>query len=252
MLTSVRSLAAATVLAGSLFAVAPAMAQDEGSAISITGSAAVVSEYRFRGVDLSGGDIAIQGGITAGHESGVYVGTWGSSLDEDTIGYGHTEIDFFAGYKTSIGDTATVDVGATYYLYPNAGAGDYDVIEFYGKLGFGFGPASATLGVAYAPKQDSLDFGGPTDNLYLSADLGVGIPDTPLTLMAHVGYTDGAMTYTADSNAFDYMIGASAAIPGTPLSVGVSYVDADGATSLGPNNYDIVNDAVVATLTASF
>lgn len=251
MLTSVRSLVAASMLAGSFFVAAPAMAQDEEetSSITLSGTAAVVSEYRFRGVDLSGGDIAIQGSITASHDSGVYAGVWGSSLDEDSVGYGHTEVDFYAGYKMAIGDTASIDVGATYYFYPNAGAGDFDVIEFYAKAGLGFGPATATLGVAYAPKQDSLDFGGPTDNLYLSADLGLGVPNTPLTFTAHVGYTDGALTYTNDSNAFDYSVGASLAIPSTPVSVGVAYMDADG---LGSPSYDFVDDAFVVTLSASF
>jgi len=248
MLTSVRGLLAATMLAGSLFAAAPALAQEE-SAITISGNAAVVSEYRFRGVDLSGGDIAIQGGITAGHDSGVYVGVWGSSLDEDSVGYGHTEVDLYGGFKTEIGALGTIDVGMTYYLYPNAGPGDFDVIEFYTKLGLGIGPATATLGVAYSPKQDSLDFGGPRDNLYLSGDLGAGLPGTPISISAHLGYTDGALTYTNDSTAFDWSIGAALALPGTPLSVGVSYVDADGT---GTAAYPFVDDAVVATLTASF
>ena len=248
MLKSVRSLLAASVLATAAFGAVPAFAQEESAPITISGSAAIVSQYRFRGVDLSGGNIAVQGGITASHESGFYVGTWGSSLDEDTVGYGHTELDLYGGFKTEVG-AVTLDVGMTAYLYPDAGAGNFDVYEFYGKAGFAIGPASATLGVAYAPSQDSLDFGGPRDNLYLSGDLGVGIPGSPITLLAHLGYTDGALTYTADSNAFDWSLGASVAVPGTPLSLGAAYVGADGT---GNATYDFVDDAVVFTLTASF
>ena len=80
MLTSVRSLMAASALAGALFTAAPAMAQDEESDITVTGSAAVVSDYRFGGVSLSNGDPAVQAAITVGHSSGFYVGTWGSSI----------------------------------------------------------------------------------------------------------------------------------------------------------------------------
>ena len=101
MLTSIRSLMAATVLGSALLA-APAFAQD--SDLSIAGNATVASEYRFRGVDLSGGDIAIQGGVTVSHSSGFYVGTWGSSLDEDTVGYGHTELDLYGGWAGDLTD----------------------------------------------------------------------------------------------------------------------------------------------------
>ena len=63
------------------------------SGITLSGNVALVTEYRFRGVDLSGGEIAIQGGVDLAHDSGFYAGTWASSLDEDTIGYGSTEVD---------------------------------------------------------------------------------------------------------------------------------------------------------------
>ena len=245
MLTSVRSLMAATVLAGSAFVAVPAAAQDLG--VEISGNAAVVSEYRFRGVDLSGGDVAIQGGIDVTHDSGIYVGTWGSSLDEDTVGYGHTELDVYGGWGTDINDSLSLDVGVIAYLYPNAPEGDYDYVEFYSSVGFGLGPADLSVGVAYAPKQDSL---GNDDNLYLYSDLGVGIPDTPISLSAHVGYTDGFLTFTNDSKAWDWSVGAAVAI-GEKLSVGVSYVGVED--DIGPGDgYDFGDDAFVATLSASF
>ena len=254
MLTSVRGLLAATVLAGSVFAVAaPAAAQD----IELSGNAAVVSEYRFRGVDYSGGDIAIQGGIDASF-GGFYVGTWGSSLDEDTVGYGHTELDVYAGYTGSAG-IITYDVGVLAYLYPNAGPGDFDYIEPYASIGATVGPADVTLGVAYAPEQDSL---GGNDNLYIYTDVGVGIPNTPVSISGHLGYTDGQfLTYTSDGKAFDWSLGASVAL-GSTVSVGVSYVGAEGDPSTLDDNgtpttaddfiYDFVDDAVVVTLSASF
>ncbi len=243
MLTSVRSLMAATILGSALLAV-PALAQDE-SDITFAGSAALVSEYRFRGVDLSGGDIAAQAGITAKHSSGFYVGTWGSSLDENSVGYGHTELDLYGGWAGEISRGVTADVGVIYYAYPNAPAGDFDYIEFYGKTGFGVGPATLTLGVAYAPEQDSL---GGTDNLYLSTDLGVGIPDTPISLTAHAGYTDGFLTYTPNGKAWDWSLGGSVAVGGG-VSIGAAYIGAEGT---GTPAYAFVDDAFVATLSASF
>lgn len=246
MLTSIRGLLAATFLAGCGLAASPAYAEDPPADFEISGNAAIVSEYRFRGVDLSGGDIAIQGGIDVAHSSGLYVGTWGSSLDEDTVGYGHTELDLYGGWSGDIASGVNADVGVIYYAYPNAGAGDFDYIEFYGKLGFTLGPAETTVGVAYAPKQDSL---GGTDNLYIFTDLGIGIPGTPVSLSAHAGYTDGFLTFTNNSKAWDWSLGAELAI-NDKLSVGVSYVDAEG--DFLPGDYKFTDSAIVGTLSVSF
>lgn len=224
---------------------AKASYQDAESAFEFSGNAALVSEYRFRGVDLSGGDIAVQGGVDIGHSSGLYIGTWGSSLDEDTVGYGHTELDIYGGYGGSITDAVSFDIGAIMYIYPNAGPGDFDYLEFYGSLGFNLGPAEATVGVAYAPDQSSL---GDTDNLYIYTDLGFGIPETPLTVTGHLGYTDGFLTFTDNSKAFDWSIGIEAAVAG-PVSVGVAYVGAEG--DIPDGFYDFTDDAIVFTLSAS-
>ena len=247
MLTSIRSLTAATILSTSAIFAAPALAQDASeSSITVSANVAIASEYRFRGVDLSGGDLAIQGGVDVAHDSGFYVGTWASSLDEDTVGYGSTELDIYGGWSGDLTEGVSLDVGVIQYIYPNAGPGDFDYTEFYGSVGFTFGPAEATVGVAYAPEQDSL---GGTDNIYVYTDLGIGVPGTPLTVTGHLGYTDGFLTFTDDSKAFDWSIGAEAAVYG-PVSRGVAYVGAEG--DYLPGDYQFTDDAIVVTLSASF
>lgn len=253
MLTSIRSLAAATALAGALFAT-PALAQDEEEdpAITVVGSATLVSDYRFRGVGLSGGDIAVQGSFTINHESGIYLGTWASSL-EDTPLYGEVEVDIYGGWAGDLTDGLGADVGFTYYAYPSkdAGAGPSDVIEVYAKIKPSVGPVGLTLAAYYMPEQDSLNFGPtlPNDNIYLAADAGVAIPNTPISLSAHVGYTDGALTYTADSNAFDYSVGVSATVLGS-VTIGVSYVGVEGPG--GPAWDGVLDDTVVGSIGVSF
>ena len=64
-----------------------------------------------------------------------------------------------------------------------------------------------------------------------------------------MGYTDGFLTYTSDSKAFDWSIGAEAEIYG-PLSLSAAYVGAEG--DIPPGAYDFVDDAFVVTLSASF
>ena len=250
MLTSIRSLMAATLLAGSMLAAAPALAQEETappSDLTISGNVQLVTDYRFRGLSLSGGDLAVQGAINVNHASGFYVGAWASSLEDSPV-YGNMELDVYAGWTGAVASGLTADVGLLYYVYPNGSVGDANVFEPYASLTAAFGPATAKFGVAYAWKQDSL---GGDDNLYLYTDLGVGIPDTPLSLSAHLGYTDGALspkllTGVSTSGGLDYSVGATYNI--TPkLSLGVSYVGVEGASI-----DSFSNDAVVATLKLSF
>lgn len=246
MLTSIRGLLAASLIAGSALVATPALAQDADSEFTISGNASLVTSYRFRGVDLSGDDIAIQGGIDIAHNSGFYVGTWGSSLDENSVGYGHTEVDIYGGWSGDLTEGLTGDIGVVYYAYPNAGAGKFDYVEFYGSLGYSLGPVETTLGLAYAPDQGSL---GGTDNFYVYLDASVAIPSTPVTLTGHVGYTDGFLTYTPDGDAFDWSVGASFAVTEN-LSVGVSYVDAQGVHA--PGAYRFTKGQVVGTIGVTF
>ncbi|MEM9502265.1 MAG: TorF family putative porin [Pseudomonadota bacterium] len=218
------------------------------SDLSFSANIAFTTEYRFRGVDLSGGDFAVQGGFDVGHSSGLYVGTWASNLDEDTVGFGSTELDLYGGWSGNLTDALSADVGVIYYVYPNAptSAGPTDYIEFYASVSASVGPVSITPGIAYAPDQDSL---GSTDNFYLYTDVSVGIPDTPLTINGHLGYTDGFLTFTNDSEAFDWSISADLALG--PATLSAAYVGVEGDALIDPGGV-FTDDAFVLTLSASF
>ena len=218
------------------------------SGLTFSANVAFTTEYRFRGVDLSGGEFAIQGGFDIGHSSGLYLGTWASNLDEDSVGFGSTEVDVYAGWSGNLTDALSADVGAIYYLYPDSplAAGDTSYIEFYGSLSVGLGPASVTGGIAYAPDQSSL---GSTDNLYLYTDVGIGIPDSPFTINGHLGYTDGFLTFTNDSEAIDWSIGVDMAAG--PVTFTAAYVGVEGDALIDPNG-TFTDDAFVLTVAASF
>ena len=207
----------------------------------------LVTDYRFRGLSLSGGDPAIQGSINLNHSSGFYVGTWASSLEDSPV-YGNMEIDVYGGWTGEVTSGLTADAGLVYYVYPNGKVGDGNYFEPYASLSTTFGPATAKVGVAYAWKQNSL---GGDDNLYVYTDLGAGIPDTPISVSAHLGYTDGALspkllTLESTDGGFDYSVGATYNITKN-LSAGVSYIGVEG------NSIDsFSNDSVVGTLKLSF
>lgn len=249
MLTSIRSLAAATLLAGTMLAATPAFADetDPPSEFTVTGSVAAVSDYRFRGISLTAGDPAIQGSIGVSHSSGFYVGAWGSSLEDSPV-YGHTEVDLYGGWTGEVTSGLTADVGLLYYAYPNGHFGDAEFFEPYASLSTTLGPVTAKVGANYAWDQKAL---GNDDNLYVYTDLGAAIPSTPISLSAHLGYTDGALspnllTLKSTKGGFDYSVGATYNI--TPkLSIGASYIGVEG-NSIN----DFSDDAVVGTLKLTF
>jgi len=249
MLTSFRGLVAASLLAGTALAATPALADETAapSDITVSGNVQGVSDYRFRGISLSGGDFAVQGSINVNHSSGFYVGAWASSL-EDTPTYGHTEVDLYAGWTGEVASGFTVDAGLLYYAYPNGKVGDANVWEPYASVTTAIGPATAKVGVNYAWDQDSL---GGDDNLYVYTDLGASIPNTPVSLSAHLGYTDGALspkiiTGSGNGGGFDWSAGATFNVTKN-LSVGASYVGVEG-TSID----SVSDDTVVGTLKLTF
>ncbi len=242
----------------SLLALAtPAFAADEPAPeFKVTGSAAIVTDYRFRGVSQSGQNAAAQAGITLNHSSGFYAGTWGSSINFA----GSAEIDLFAGYTTTVAPGITVDAGLLYYLYPKHTGGVYtptDFFEPYVNLTGAIGPATLKVGVNYAWEQDALaDLKtgvGNASSIYFHAEPSITIPNTPVGLNAHLGYAlsdafPGNPTLdfsNTKGDVWDYSFGATATWRN--LTLGVSYVDTDIKPAARG-----VDGGVVFSLTAAF
>jgi hypothetical protein len=267
-----------------ILAATPAIAQDEPKApFTVAGSVGLVSDYRFRGVSQSDKELAVQGGFSVTHESGLYVGTWASNLSGwGTFGGANMELDIYGGYKVPVGGGA-LDVGATWYMYPG-GFDNTDFIEPYVKLSGTAGPVNLLAGIAYAPKQEALgayyatgadaaagvytDEGDKNDNLYLWGDISSGIPTTPLTLKGHIGYSNGnkglgpfATSVAPTGEYVDWMLGADFVLG--PVTLGVAYTDTDitksesaylqPSFSRGQDGVGtIAGSAVVLSVTAAF
>ncbi|WP_294330405.1 TorF family putative porin [uncultured Sphingomonas sp.] len=256
----------------------PAFAQETEAPkpITISGSVALVSDYRFRGVSQTDKQMAVQGGVTVSHESGLYGSLWGSNLAGwGTFGGANMELDVVGGYKLPIGKGAALDVGLTWYMYPG-GAAKTDFAEPYVKLSGSIGPVSALAGVAYAPPQQALGnwsatpqskAGDKEHNLYLWGDVSTAVPRTPITLKAHLGYSDGNPglgpngTSVAPTGSYaDWLLGADLALG--KLVLGVAYVDTSitkrDSAYLQPNfsstkdGSSIAGSKVVFSLSAAF
>lgn len=124
---------------------APAFAQESPHSVSY--NVGVVSDYLFRGISQSQGKPALQGGIDYAHTSGLYAGAWGSTIkwidsamDPDNTAKTDYpfELDLYGGYKNSISDDLSYDVGVITYNYrgknrPNTWVSPFTA-EAYGAL----------------------------------------------------------------------------------------------------------------------
>ena len=245
-------------------AATPAFAQDapaDTPAITINGTATLVSDYRFRGISQTDKNFAVQGSLTVSHESGFYVSVWGSSVDNYVVAATNgaaQEIDIIGGYKKTFGGT-TVDVGVLYYFYPKTkAAGDRtssDFIEPYLAVSHTFGPVTGKATINWAPKQKALalDQIGPSkSNVYLGGDLSAGIPGTPVSLSAHLGHSFGPSWLATDATGkkgyTDWSLGASVTFKA--ITLGVQYVDTD-ARFVSPTKI-VSKGGIVGTLGVSF
>lgn len=185
----------------------------------------IATDYDFRGVSMTDpikqeGKPAFQVGGTYNFDPGLYVGAWGSNIDNSyaipgggTLDGDNVEVDLFAGYAW--GDASSsfaYDAGLNYYAYP--GLSSDNTLEAFVGVSRNFYSAK----LWYSPDVASTDKGG----LYaeLNANFPLGNVDG-LTLVAHVGRTVGK----AYNDATDFSIGTAYNI-GT-LRFAVRYVDRD-------------------------
>lgn len=128
---------------GTVMTVAPAFAAD-----SFKGNVGAYSKYVLRGITNApeNDNTAIQGGLDYSHDSGFYLGYWGSNLgyvydaaptNVDGVSNGY-ENDFYAGYNASLGDVG-VQLGLIQYYYMNVD--DSNLTE--AVIGATYGPAYA-------------------------------------------------------------------------------------------------------------
>ena len=213
---------------------AAASAQDATSDWSVEATVGAVSDYRFRGISLSGGDPAVQAGATLSHASGFYADVYLSSIEEYGVGDdgdgSKLEMTLTGGWAGSwLG--LDWDAALSAYRYPDGD--DVDYVEAPVQVSRTFGAATATFGVAYAPEQSAL---GDKDNRYVWTGLDYAPEAWLLSLAASIGYEDGAW---APDGKTDWRIGGF--IPLGNVTAGVEWIDSDADKG-----------ALVASVFASF
>tara|TARA_R110002110_G_C13470513_1_gene720861 strand:- start:101239 stop:101961 length:723 start_codon:yes stop_codon:yes gene_type:complete len=216
-------------------------------AAEISGNVALTSDYKFRGISQSDESPAIQGGFDVAFDNGIYVGTWGSSVDFDTNGDGFDgslELDYYAGWASTIGDSDIgIDVGYLYYDYPGDNGDEGDYQEFYGSLSW----MDATVGVAFSD-----DYYGGTDEFwYVYADYGFSLMEN-VSVGLHVGYNmleeDGGFLSSDEDAYIDYSVSVTYAFSGVDLSLAYVGTDLDDDDVFGSDWGDA---AAIVTISKS-
>jgi uncharacterized protein (TIGR02001 family) len=236
----------------------PAMAQSTAPASpwSVTGNVGLFSDYTFRGISQTNRKPAIQGGFDVAHSSGFYAGNWNSNVDSGGYNGANIEMDFYGGYKATMGAFG-FDVGALYYYYPGSGAGGttkIDNTEIY--VGASWGPVTAKYSYAVS------DFFGVADSkgssywdLGFSQDVGQGFG-----LVAHVGYQSlknkaaaTQMDGTTTDSIVDYKLGGTYTVSG--WAFGAAFVGTNRDLTYGTaslSNKNVSDNTFVVSLSKSF
>ncbi len=132
-------------------AMAPA-AYAEDAELSVSTGVDFVSQYVFRGVSLA--DDAVQPYVEASYGNFTVGGWFSTGIGANSIVAGD-EFDLYAGYSVPLDSSISLDLGATYYHYPqggdffetkNGGAGSYEVSA---AVGFGEVPLAPTVAAYY-------------------------------------------------------------------------------------------------------
>lgn len=222
-----------------------------------SGSLALTSDYMFRGVSQTNRDPALQGGIEYAHDSGFYVGAWGSNISwlSDIPGdiSSSLELDGYLGYRGKAGQLVAYDVGVLTYDYP-------------GDFPDGFSRADTTelyLGATVAPSE-TLSFGlkysyAVTELFGYAGSDGSGYLDATLNWAFSPGWTlnaHGGRQWIENNEAFEYTdwkLGVTRAFD-NGFSIAAAWTDTDAEQALYTNAFgnDIAGSTFAITFARSF
>ena len=209
-------------------------------------NAAVVSDYRYRGVSQTRLKPALQGGADyVNNPTGLYAGTWLSTIKwtKDAGGDGDVEWDLYAGKRGEIVKDVGYDVGGLYYYYPSNGLHpSANTFELYGQISYG--PAS----LKYSQSTTNLfGFADSKNSGYVDAQVNQDVADGYI-LNLHVGHQNvkhnGASSYT------DYKLGVTKDFG--VVSVALAAVYADTHAYIGPDGKNLAKKALVLSISKTF
>jgi uncharacterized protein (TIGR02001 family) len=222
----------------------------------VTSTWTLVSDYDFRGITQSAQDPALQASVDYAHDSGWYLGLWGSNIDFGP-GDPNAEVDIYTGFTKTLDSGFNYDLGGVYYAYPSAS--DFSYFELYAGVGF-----TAESGLSVKGKFFfSPDFGGDTTDgdteaQYISGDLTVPLPAN-FSILGHAGYSFGDYWDALEDAApptgrpyFDYSIGVGYSV--NQFSLALKFIDGSDIEELdgAPGDVFTSESRVVFSVATTF
>ena len=223
-----------------LSGLAAAFAQDEGtgssiSDLSISGTFAYESEYVFRGLQFA--DESFQPSVEIGYpvaDGNIYAGIWVNdpiSAGNGNAQGGTQEIDFYGGFAYPI-DVVTLDVGFTYYWFPQnetSGGDTFKVDDFKDFV---------------AGDQDEFAAANidQTQEVFIGAS--AEIPDFPVSPALYFYYDFALEAVTVEASVgYSYDLGEAVGVDGIAIdtSAYVGVVDANDANGNLDSGFGFVN-----------
>jgi len=207
----------------------------------VTANVAMSSDYMFRGISQTDSTAAISGGFDYSHDNGFYAGVWASNVDENFFPGANVEIDTYFGYAGG-SDNWSYDVGFLRYNYPGVKNSDANTNEYYGSVGYDFGVASVTAGLAY-----SSDFFGLDDSEYYS--LGVDVPVGDYSVAFAYGNQDADASGVQDYDHFS--LGVSGELTSVALGWDLTWYDTDDDADVTFGASSLTDSRLVFTVSKS-
>jgi uncharacterized protein (TIGR02001 family) len=219
------------------------------AAAQLSGDIAVVSDYRYRGVSLSGNRPAVQAGLSFDARNGLYAGVFASTLDAAFI-ESHALVQAYAGFAQRSGEAAW-DAGASVTLFPQEG--DYN----YGEVHAGLSWEKWSAALHFAPEY----FGRRVRTLY--AETNAAWPQdwtlpwpagVRTSLVAHAGVLFARSTgeYLSESRNRRVDAKAGIAFDARWAKLELAWVAGDTPIAVYPVRRDSRRSAFVATLSRAF
>ena len=204
------------------------------NAVSVSGNAAIQTDYIWRGMTQNDGQNSVNVGLDVDFENGFYIGTWGAAVDvaKASTAAGQTpanstlELDYYGGYTFEMGGIG-VNIGAIQVKYD--GNNDMDFSENYIALSL-----PMNVGLHFSEGDELGDYA----EISWGMDVGVG------SLAIAYGDMDSSSPTAAPDGGSHTTVGYS--IPAGDLTVELSYSDFKGDTNANGTMAD--QDAVVLTI----
>ena len=165
------------------------------SAVEISSNVGLSSDYIWRGMTQTNGDISVNGGFDLSTDMGFYIGTWASNADmvttdanDKVTAKASMELDIYLGFSGEMAENMTYDVGYISVIYPGNDALDFEEayvgfniyglsilysdgqndMPSYSEIGYSVDAGPGSFAISYGEYEDT------GDNMLVGYDWGVG------------------------------------------------------------------------------